>query len=311
MESFENLRFAPQAPCSLALGAFDGLHPGHLAVIKAALQGGLPAAVFTFPSAPSGEPAVVTGEDKARLLAGLGVGRVHSVEFEALRNMEASGFVEQVLFQKINACRLCCGEDFRFGRGAAGDTALLRALCDSRGVELQVVPPVKLDGEKISSTRIRQAVEAGEIPQANRLLGRPFGFALEVIHGNHIGRGLGTPTINQALPSGFVLPRFGVYAAWCQVEGAFYYGVCNIGVKPTVGSDRVLAETWMPEFQGDVYGRRVRLFLLDFIRPERKFAGLEELKREIFRNAQAARAITQAMPPEKLGPLRESFAERA
>ena len=85
----------------------------------------------------------------------------------------------------------------------------------------------------------------------------------------------------------------------------------NIGVKPTVGSDRVLAETWMPEFQGDVYGRRVRLFLLDFIRPERKFTGLEELKREIFRNAQAARAITQAMPPEKLGPLRESFAERA
>ena len=146
---------------------------------------------------------MVTGEDKARLLAGLGVGRVYSVEFEALRNMEASGFVEQVLFQKINACRLCCGEDFRFGRGAAGDTALLRALCESRGVELQVVPPVKLDGEKISSTRIRQAVEAGEIPQANRLLGRPFGFALEVIHGNHIGRGLGTPTINQALPSGF------------------------------------------------------------------------------------------------------------
>lgn len=296
MEIFETLDFAPQAPCSLALGAFDGLHPGHLAVIRAALEGGLPAAVFTFPSAPSGEPTVVTAEDKAGLLAGLGVERVYSVEFEALRNMEAADFVERVLFQKINARRLCCGEDFRFGRGAAGDAALLRALCERRGAELRVVPPVKLDGEKISSTRVRQAVEAGNIPQANRLLGRPFGFELEVIHGNHIGTGLGTPTINQALPQGFVLPRFGVYAAWCQVEGALYYGVCNIGVKPTVGSDRVLAETWMPEFQGDLYGRRVRLFLLDFIRPEKKFASLDQLKEEIRRNAQTARTMALAAP---------------
>lgn len=298
MKIFESLDFAPQASCALALGAFDGLHPGHLAVVRAALEGGLPAEVFTFPQAPSGEPAVTTGEDKVRILEDLGVRRMYSVEFAGIRGMEARDFVEQVLFQKINARRLCCGEDFRFGRGAAGNTELLKELCRDRGVELVVVPPVELDGAKISSTRIRKAVEAGDIPSANRLLGRPFGFELEVIHGNHLGTGLGTPTINQALPEGFVLPRFGVYAAWCRVNGAFYPGVCNIGVKPTVGSDRVLAETWMPGFAGDIYGQQVRLFLLEFIRPERKFASLDELKEEISRNAAQAQAIAQANPPE-------------
>ena len=132
-----------------------------------------------------------------------------------------------------------------------------------------MVPPVLEDGEKVSSTRIRAAVEAADIPLANRLLGRPFGFSLEVIHGNHIGTGLGTPTINQAIPDNFVLPKFGVYASWVRVGGKYFAGVTNIGLKPTVGSDRVLSETWMPDFSGDLYGKRVRLFLLRFLRPEK------------------------------------------
>ena len=164
-------------------------------------------------------------------------------------------------------------------------------------MELYVVPPVEDGGEKVSSTRIRKAVEAGDIPTANRLLGRPFGFSLEVIHGNHIGTGLGTPTINQAIPEGFVLPRFGVYASWCRVGGQFFYGVTNVGVKPTVGSDKVLAETWMPEFSGDLYGKRVRVFLLEFLRPERKFASLEELKAAITYNGRQAQAVAARTPP--------------
>lgn len=291
---------ACQPPCSLALGTFDGLHRGHMAVLKAALDSPLETAVFTFRRAPSGEPAVMTDEDKAALLESLGANRMYAVDFAAMKDMDAQAFVRKTLFQRINARRLCCGEDFRFGRGAAGDTALLRELCWERGAELFVTPPVELDGEKISSTRIRKAVEAGNISLANRLLGRPFGFRLEVVHGNHIGTGLGTPTINQALPQGFVLPRFGVYAAWCQVGKEFFYGVCNIGVKPTVGSDQVLAETWMPDFHGDLYGQKVRLFLLEFIRPEKKFSSLKELKEEICRNARTASAIAQAAPPEAL-----------
>lgn len=290
------------APSSLALGAFDGLHRGHMAVIRRACapgEGGrrLQPAVFTFSRSPAGDSAVLTGRDKERLLEDAGVEVLYSLEFSQVKDWEAEAFVEQVLFETCAARRLCCGEDFRFGRGARGDTALLQTLCDRRGVELTVVPPVKEGGEKVSSTRIRAAVEAGDISLANRLLGRPFGFSLEVIHGNHIGTGLGTPTINQAIPEGFVLPRFGVYASWCRVGGEYFYGVTNVGVKPTVGSDRVLAETWMPEFQGDLYGKRVRVFLLEFLRPEKKFGSLEELKAAIQTNGEQAKEVAAQVPP--------------
>lgn len=290
------------APSSLALGAFDGLHRGHMAVIRRACapgEGGrrLQPAVFTFSRSPAGNSAVLTGRDKERLLEDAGVEVLYSLEFSQVKDWEAEAFVEQVLFETCAARRLCCGEDFRFGRGARGDTALLQTLCDRRGVELTVVPPVKEGGEKVSSTRIRAAVEAGDISLANRLLGRPFGFSLEVIHGNHIGTGLGTPTINQAIPEGFVLPRFGVYASWCRVGGEYFYGVTNVGVKPTVGSDRVLAETWMPEFQGDLYGKRVRVFLLEFLRPEKKFGSLGELKAAIQTNGEQAKEVAAQVPP--------------
>lgn len=294
MEILNTFDIHNAAPASLALGTFDGLHLGHMAVLRAALDSGESPQVFTFSGSPSGDPALMTREDKAGLLRWLGIERVYSMDFSALRDMEAEAFAREVLIDRLNARRLCCGEDFRFGRGATGDVELLKRVCMEAGAELVVVPPV-LDGEgKVSSTRIRRAVAEGDIPGANRMLGRPFGFTLEVIHGNHIGTGLGTPTINQALPEGLVLPRFGVYAAWCRTEGGRYYGVCNIGVKPTVGSDRVLAETWMPGFSGDLYGRRVRVELLDFIRPERKFSSLEELREEIKRNAETAREIANA-----------------
>ncbi|RKJ41675.1 riboflavin biosynthesis protein RibF [Acutalibacter sp. 1XD8-33] len=296
MEIIRSLEELPaQPPCSLALGAFDGLHRGHMAVIRAAISSPFQPAIFTFSHSPSGDQAVLTPQDKAALLERAGMAAVYSLDFPALRNWTAESFVQEILFEKLHAKRLCCGEDFRFGRGALGNVALLKKLCAEKGVDLEVVPPVLDGGEKVSSTRIRHAVEAGDIPLANRLLGRPFGFSQEVIHGNHIGSTkLGTPTINQALPEDFVLPRFGVYAAWCQTAGRYYYGVCNVGVKPTVGSDRVLAETWMPDFSGDLYGRQVRLFLLEFIRPEKKFSSLDELREEIRRNGREAKAIAGA-----------------
>ena len=290
-------------PCSLALGAFDGLHRGHMAVIHAACAPGKEGqewepAVFTFHSSPSGNCAVLTGRDKERILEHAGVRRLYSLDFQEVRDWEAETFVRELLFHTCNARRLCCGEDFRFGKGAQGDVAMLGRLCEEAGVELYVVPPVTDGGEKVSSTRIRKAVEEGAIPLANRLLGRPFGFSLEVIHGNHIGGTvLGTPTINQAIPEGFVLPRFGVYASWCRVGGRYFYGVTNVGVKPTVGSDKVLAETWMPDFTGDLYGKRVRVFLLEFLRPEKKFDSMEELKAAIGENGRQAKAVVARIHP--------------
>lgn len=298
------------APCTMALGAFDGLHRGHMAVIRAAVEAaGLypdelhaaapESAVFTFNSSPSGARSVLTLRDKEKLLKQAGVNRLYSVDFPLLRDMEAEEFVQHILLEACGAKALFCGEDFRFGAGARGTSALLRELCDHAGCTLTVVPPVSEDGEKVSSTRIRSAIEAGDMPLAHSLLGRPFGFSLEVIHGNHIGGAvLGTPTINQAIPEQFVLPPFGVYASYARVEGEYFFGVTNVGVKPTVGSDRVLAETWMPDFSGDLYGRRVRLFLLEFLRPEQKFASLEELRKAIHLDAVAAReAAARYSPP--------------
>lgn len=293
----------PGAACSLALGAFDGLHRGHMAVIHAACAPGKDGqcwepAVFTFRASPSGNSAVLTGRDKERILEHTGIQTLYSLEFQQVRDWEAETFVRDVLFGKCNARRLCCGQDFRFGKGARGDVTLLRELCEKAGVELYVVPAVMDGGEKVSSTRIRKAVEAGDIPLANRLLGRPFGFSLEVIHGNHIGGTLlGTPTINQAIPEGFVLPKFGVYASWCRIGGQYFYGVTDVGVKPTVGSDKVLAETWMPDFTGDLYGKRVRVFLLEFLRPERKFASLDELREAIEKNGVEAKAVAARIAP--------------
>ena len=287
----------PHAPCVLALGTFDGVHRGHQAVIRAAgeqaSRAGRTLGVFTFEDSPSGAAALLTPEDKLTLLERLGVEQVFTPRFGAVKDLAPRTFLEEVVRGCCGARALVCGEDFRFGKGAAGDVALLRTWCESAGLDLTVVPPVTEGAEKISSTRIRQAVEAGDIPTANRLLGRPFGYTLEVIHGNHIGTGLGTPTVNQALPAGFILPPFGVYASVVTVDGAPYAGVTNIGVKPTVGSDRVLSETWIQHFSGDLYGRRLSLALLAFLRPERKFDSLEELKAEIERNARQAQEVVE------------------
>ena len=284
-------------PCALALGAFDGLHRGHRAVIAAAAeqaaQAGLALGVFTFGDNPSGAPALLTGEDKLALRESLGVQWVFTPAFRDVKDLPAPAFLAELLQKKCGVRALCCGEDFRFGRGAAGEVSLLRAWCRETGTSLTVVPPVLEGGEKISSTRIRRAVEAGDIPAANHLLGRPFGYTLEVIHGNHIGTGLGTPTVNQALPQSFILPPFGVYASVVAVDGFPYAGVTNIGVKPTVGSDRVLSETWIQRFAGDLYGRRLSVGLRAFLRPERKFPSLEELKAAIGRDAARAQALVE------------------
>jgi riboflavin kinase/FMN adenylyltransferase len=187
-----------------------------------------------------------------------------------------------------------CGENFRFGKGAAGDTAALRHLCgDSPAVE--VLPLVILDGAPISSSQIRAAIRAGEMERANRLLGRRFTIDFEVVHGRQLGRTLGTPTINQPFPEGFVEPKFGVYATLATAQGREYAAVTNVGVKPTVGSDRVLAETYIHGFSGDLYGQSVRVSFLRFLRPERKFEGIEALREQIVRDSEiAARTAAEA-----------------
>ncbi len=283
---------------ALALGTFDGVHRGHRAVLEAARQFApelTPGAVY-FETPPAGGPVVETPEDREERFDRMGLTARFPLAFDRVRDLGAAEFVRRGLLDRCRAGALCCGEDFRFGKDAQGGPELLADLCREAGVALRVLPPVADAGGKISSTRIRRAVEAGDVAGANRLLGRPFGFAGTVIHGNHLGTGMGTPTLNQAYPAGLATPRFGVYACWCRTPRGDWYGVTNIGRKPTVGSDRILAETWLPDFSGDLYGQRVRLFLLGFIRPERKFASLEELRQVIVANGRQAADIARGQP---------------
>ena len=298
MKCYQDLQ-TPEGELAAALGSFDGLHLGHRQVIGNTLSApGLRPAVITFQQNPSVSlqkkpvPLLTTNEQKLALLEEMGVEVVYLLSFEQIRDMEPEDFVE-ALYRVCRVRALSCGFNFRFGKNGRGDAGLLKELCREKGIELSVTPPVSVAGETVSSTRIRACLEQGDVQQAGQLLGRPFGYDFEVTHGRQLGRTWGTPTINQPFPAGYVLPRFGVYASLVEVEGQKYYGVTNIGVKPTVGSDCALSETWIPEFSGDLFGKKVPVELLDFIRPERKFDSLDQLKNEILENGVLARKIAE------------------
>lgn len=281
---------------AIAVGTFDGVHAGHQRIISAALEReDLSPAVFTFSGNPSGDPQILTLSDKLAIMEQLGMAYVFCLDFIPLRDMPAERYVLDILLKRCRSKRICCGPDFTFGRGAKGGTRQLRQLCEENRVEFKELPFFEMNGEKVSSSRIRACLEAGDVRTANLYLGRPFSYSLEVIHGNHIGTGLGTPTINQALPEELILPKFGVYASFVKIDETYYYGVTNIGVKPTVGSDRVLSETWIPEFSGDLYGKEIRIDILAFIRAERKFSSLDAMKEEILKNAETAKGIASGM----------------
>ena len=282
-------RTSSPRPTALALGGFDGLHIGHSRVIGAAREEGLLSSVFTFQDdlllQGKRAPRILSQAGKMRLLEKMGVEQCWVAAFSEIREMEAEAFLEVFLKEVCRARVVCCGEDFRFGRDRRGTSALLRDFCRANGMEARVVSPVTLGGAPVSSTRIREAVSKGEMEEAAALLGRPFSFDTPVIHGRQLGRTLGVPTVNQPIPSDFVLPRFGVYASVVSVSGEEFYGVTNVGMKPTVGADAPLSETWMPDYRGpELYGETILTELVGFVRPERKFESIRELQEQIFKD---------------------------
>ncbi len=294
--------------CAVALGSFDGIHLGHRSVIENACKSPLEASVFTFQKSPSellGGRAeyLMTDWDKRDTLAEMGVRNLFSVDFSSVKDMAPETFFTEILLKRCNAGLISCGINFRFGKGASGNTELLKVLCGEHGIRLIVSDYVLSDSRIISSTAIRETLKAGDAAKAAKMLGRPFGFTLPVGEGNRIGRTLGTPTINQELPAGFVRPMYGVYASIVTVDGRRHWGVTNIGVKPTVGKYEPLAETWIGEFDGNLYGQKIKLELLEFIRPEKKFNSLAELKSEIYKNAEIAQKLAEKYLECKNNPL--------
>jgi len=294
----------PMTGTAIALGVFDGLHMGHRSVLDAVLadarESGRTPCVMAFalskppPRYKQGAVQLVAPGILKKQLCHMGFETVFAPNFDEIRQQTPEQFVGGVLAQRMGARFVSCGYNFSFGRGGVGRAADLERLCAAQGIACTVVPAVDLDGGPVSSTRIRQCLSAGEIPQANALLGWPFTIDFEVVCGNRIGRTLGFPTINQVFPPYFIIPRHGVYATMVRLDDKAYSGVTNVGVKPTVGDYKPLAETYIHGFSGDLYGRRVEVAFLEFIRTERKFGSLEELRANILRDARRAGKIVDA-----------------
>lgn len=277
---------------SVALGYFDGLHLGHLGVIRAALsQEGLSPAVFTFncdttlPKFKNPED-IISFENKRELLSRVGVRYLYAPDFAEVYELTAEEFISEILVKRLNAGYACCGTNFRFGRNGSGTPRLLADIGEKYGMRAETVPDVCHNGVMISSTHIRELIRDGNIEEANTLLGYELWYRLPVVRGNEIGRRLlSFPTINQIIPPTNVIPRFGVYKSFVQLDGRNYRGVTNIGVKPTIENRRdgggVVMETHIIDFDEDLYGQNVSVSLCSFIRPERKFSDLEELKKQI------------------------------
>lgn len=281
---------------AVALGNFDGVHRGHAAVLEAAAAKtaeGMKALAVTFDVHTDG---VVFGSAPPKLLDGAMLEeafREHGTEpyrldFAEIRDMSPERFVSEVLIGRLGAAFVSVGWNFTFGKGAAGKADDLVRLCEKYGAECSVIPAVEYLGEPVSSTRIRRALADGRVAEAGAMLGRPFGYGFEVVRGDALGRKMGFPTLNQYFPDGFTVPKRGVYVSETEAGGRRMRSVTNIGGRPTVGGSDVRSETYIHGFSGDLYGKNVRVFLLDYLREEKKFASVDALSAQIEADVRAA-----------------------
>lgn len=273
---------------AVALGVFDGVHLGHRMVIDKAVSlcgDMIKPAVFTFRSdtvVNKGSERLLSDKDKLRKLSQRGVEYVCSPDFEDVRELSAEQFAKEILVGRLNIRYAVCGRDFRFGKGAEGNSDRLSELGRELGFETVVIDKLLLGEETVSSTFIKEHIRRGEIVRANEMLGYRFAYREPVIHGRELGRTWDFPTINQKLPESVVVPKFGVYCSRVKIDGRSFTGVTNIGIKPTVGREKApLAETYIIGFNGDLYGKVVQVGLERFIRPEKKFDSTDELRRQI------------------------------
>ena len=294
-------------PLHLALGVFDGVHVGHQAVIArvvqaAAREGGL-AGVLTFDPhpirviAPNKAPTnlLETLDHKARVVSDLGVKLFIPLHFDMeFAKMEASEFIAQLMAAPVRT--IAVGEDWRFGRNRGGDVTFLKKEAARHGFKLDAVAPVMHDGERISSTRIRQAIRDGNLGAAQQMLGRPYTVCGTVVEGEKRGRMIGFPTANLATGDA-QLPPDGVWAVWALLpDGRCQAGVANLGLRPTVAGDTRTLEVHLFDFSADLYGRELEISFQKFLRPEIKFPSIDALRLQIQRDAnEAKKALAELM----------------
>lgn len=288
----------------IALGFFDGVHLGHGALLERTVavakeRGAVPAA-YTFDTHPAAliahetVPLLTTPEDRVALMRErYGIEEVIVAPFDqAMMTMPWERFVTDCLVERRHACHLVAGHDYRFGYQGEGTAEKLRDLCARLGLGCDIIPPVTLEGQRVSSSLVRSLVERGELERACRFLGHPYRLSGPVVHGKGLGGKLGFPTVNVTPDSRVLLPAYGVYAARAVLpEGQTCLAAVNIGVRPTVeGGGAVSVEGFLLDFDGTLYGEELTLELYHRLRPERKFGSLEELRWAVMENARETRA---------------------
>jgi len=286
-----------------ALGFFDGVHLGHQALLQecvalAKTVGGTPWAL-TFDVHPQDlvqgkAPLLInTPQDRRLLLEQFGMEGIYTLQFDKqMQTMPWQDFF-RYLTEELQAAGLVCGQDFRFGYRGEGNAETLQRACRERNIPCVIVPEQTKNGIRISSTHIRQLMESGQLDQAVAFLGHPHILSGTVISGRKLGRTIGIPTANLQIPEGVILPPCGVYACKVRFDGSTHLAVTNIGSRPTVGGHHVTVEPWILDFTGDLYGKGITLEFHKFLRPEKKFASLEELQAEIQKNATQTREILE------------------
>lgn len=253
---------------AIAIGDFDGMHLAHKTVVTGAKN-----------------PIIYCVNNKFSLLQkSIFVKRYKNVvfaDFNEIKNLTGPEFIEQIIIGKFNAGMILCGFDFRFGKNAQYSALKLRELLENRDIWVRILEHQDYEGEPISSTRIRQAVSQGDIIKANAMLGYNFTFESTVVKGDQRGRTIGYPTINQHLPNELIVPRFGVYESNTIIDDKCYKSFTNIGIRPTWRVNEPLAETHIFGFNGDLYGKVVRVELVKYLRQEKVFSSIDELKQQL------------------------------
>lgn len=286
----------------VALGNFDGLHRGHIKVIseavKRAEEMNLDAVVLLFEKHPSAvlfgkaPESLMTNDEKEKRIKSMGA-RCVFIDFCDIMSLSPEEFVGRILIEKLGARALCCGFNYRFGKNAAGNAETLREICERYALSLFVCDKETYKGEPVSSSRIRECIKAGNMTDASNMLGFDFGYESEVVGGDRLGRKLGAPTINQLFPENFAVPLDGVYSSETYIGSEKYLSVTNIGIRPTVNGKERRSETYIIDFSGDLYGKKVEVRLKKYMRSEIRFSNIEELKKQISFDAMSVRTGKQ------------------
>lgn len=302
MKFYTSARTKINTESSVALGCFDGVHIGHSKIISTAVstakERSLTSVVWSFQAPPKGILSEKTDSitvltpptEKKRLIRNLGVDVLFCVPFnEKIAKLSPRDFFENILIKNLNAKHIFCGFNYRFGYKGEGDTKLLGALCEEFGISLTVIDEITVDNVTVSSSAIRSYLLSGKLENAQKMLGRPFALKGKVNDGQHLGRTLGFPTINQEVPKNKIPIKSGVYLTRVKFGKTLKYGVTNIGMRPTVNGTEPICETHILDFSGNLYGKNVTVEFIKFIRGEQKFNSLDELSKQVNKDISEAK----------------------